>query len=73
MSVTVELPVEVLARLRAEATRRGVRIDDVITELAEQLPIDTASDAALRPVRTLNHRHFATVRPTHCDAFTLLP
>jgi len=24
-------------------------------------------------IATLNHRHFATVRPTHTDAFTLLP
>lgn len=24
-------------------------------------------------VATLNHRHFRTVRPKHCDAFELLP
>jgi hypothetical protein len=51
--VTVELSAEVLARLRAEAARRGVSIDDVITELAEQLPTDTTSEASLRPGRTL--------------------
>jgi len=38
MSVTVELPAETLARLEAEAARRGVGIDTVIAELAQQLP-----------------------------------
>ena len=38
MSVTVELPTETLARLQAEAARRGVGIDTVIAELAQQLP-----------------------------------
>jgi hypothetical protein len=41
MSVTVELPDEALARLRAEAARRGVSIDTVIAEFAAQLPTDT--------------------------------
>ena len=34
MTATVDLPVEALRRLEAEATRRGVTIDDVIAELA---------------------------------------
>ncbi len=38
MSVTVELPPEALRRLEAEATRRGVSIDDIIAELATRLP-----------------------------------
>lgn len=38
MDVTVDLPAEALRRLRAEAVRRGVSIDDVIAELAAQLP-----------------------------------
>jgi hypothetical protein len=38
MSVTVELSEETLGRLRAEAVRRGVSIDDVIAELVDQLP-----------------------------------
>lgn len=37
-SVTVELPAEALRRLEADAIRRGVRIDDVIAELAGTLP-----------------------------------
>jgi hypothetical protein len=41
MSVTVELPDEALARLRAEAARRGVSIGTVIAEFAAQLPTDT--------------------------------
>ncbi|MCO6502852.1 MAG: ribbon-helix-helix protein, CopG family, partial [Acidimicrobiales bacterium] len=38
MSVTFDLPEETLDRLRAEADRRGVSVDDVIAELASQLP-----------------------------------
>jgi len=38
MSVTIELPDEALARLHAEAARRGVSLDTVIAQLADQLP-----------------------------------
>lgn len=38
VSVTVELSEETLSRLRAEALRRGVTIDEVIAELAARLP-----------------------------------
>lgn len=38
MSVTVELPAEAMARLEAEAARRGVGIETVIAELTEALP-----------------------------------
>jgi hypothetical protein len=40
MSVTVDLPDDVLARLQAEAARRGVSIDSVIAELATALPVE---------------------------------
>jgi hypothetical protein len=43
MSVTVELPAEALRRLEAEATRRGISIDDVIAELAARLPDEVPS------------------------------
>ena len=36
MSVTVELPAEVLARLEAEAARRGVPIEILIAETLER-------------------------------------
>ena len=36
--MTVDLPAEALARLEAEAARRGVGIDVVIAELADTLP-----------------------------------
>ena len=42
MTVTVDLPEDALARLRAEAKRRGVSIDVVIAELAEALPAETS-------------------------------
>lgn len=38
MTVTVDLPEDVLVRLRTEAERRGVSIDLVIAELVEALP-----------------------------------
>lgn len=43
MSVTVDLPTEVITRLRAEAARRGVTIEEVIADLADRLPTDTTS------------------------------
>lgn len=38
MTLSIDLPEATLARLQAEAARRGVRIDEVIAELADQLP-----------------------------------
>jgi hypothetical protein len=38
MVVTVDLSDETLARLRAEATRRRIGLDELIAELAELLP-----------------------------------
>lgn len=46
--MTVELPAEALARLEAEAARRGVGIETVIAELAQSLP---AGDTGEAPVR----------------------
>jgi hypothetical protein len=45
MPVTVELPEDTLARLRAEAARRGVSIDVVIAELAAHLPAEDPLEA----------------------------
>ncbi len=45
MAITVELSESTLARLRAEAERRGVCIDVVIAELAESLPAETSGEA----------------------------
>lgn len=42
MTVTVDLPEDALARLQAEAKRRGVSIDLVIAELTEALPAETS-------------------------------
>ncbi len=38
MPVILDLPEDVLARLRAEADRRGVSLDEVVAELASALP-----------------------------------
>ncbi len=40
MTVTVDLPEDALARLQAEAARRGVSIDSVIAELTTALPAE---------------------------------
>lgn len=47
MTVTVDLPEDALARLQAEAKRRGVSIDLVIAELAQALPTDTSHPGTL--------------------------
>lgn len=44
MTLTVELSEDMLARLRAEAGRRGVSIDVLIAELAATLPAEPARD-----------------------------
>lgn len=40
MPVTLELSEDALARLRSEADRRGLSLDDVVAELAATLPAD---------------------------------
>ena len=45
MTVTLDLSAEALARLEAEAARRGVSIETIIDELASQLPPRAASAA----------------------------
>jgi ParG len=47
VALTVELPEEALARLRAEAARRGTSVDDVIADLVGRLP---------RPIAGRRHR-----------------
>jgi hypothetical protein len=47
MTVTIDLPEDALARLHAEARRRGVSIDVVIAELAQALPTDAATPRTL--------------------------
>ena len=44
MTVTIDLPEDALARLKAEAKRRGVSIDLVIAELAEALPNEKSAE-----------------------------
>lgn len=50
MTVTLELSDEALARLQAEAARRGVSVDDLVAELAAQLPAEPNSKE--RPERS---------------------
>ena len=44
MSVTLDLPEDVLARLVAEAARRDVTIESLIADLASKLPTETLDD-----------------------------
>jgi hypothetical protein len=48
LSVTVDLPPEALRRLEAEASRRGISIDEVIAQLVAKLPVDSSA-ARRRP------------------------
>ena len=41
MTVTLDLPAEAQARLQAEATRRGVTLDQLIADIADSFPADT--------------------------------
>ena len=47
MTVTIDLPEDALARLHAEAKRRGVSIDIVIAELTQALPTDAPAPKTL--------------------------
>ena len=49
MSLTVELPTDVLERLRGEAIRRGVSIDLIIAELVALLPPDYDAATKRKP------------------------
>ena len=40
MTVTLDLPAEAQARLQAEATRRGITLDQLIAELADSFPAE---------------------------------
>lgn len=43
MSVPLDLPDDAMARLRAEADRRGVSVDELVTEFAAALPLRVRS------------------------------
>ncbi len=45
MPITLDLSDEVLARLRAEAARRGVTLGELVAELAAALPVDDTGEA----------------------------
>ena len=45
MTVTIELPADAQARLEAEATRRGITLEQLIVELASQLPAEDPLEA----------------------------
>ena len=77
MSVTIELPDDALARLRAEAERRGVSIDVIVAELADRLPAQPTPNAT-RPLsfigigdsgtnEPIGRRHREIVRDTYAQ------
>lgn len=45
MTVTLDLPVEAQARLEAEATRRGITLDQLIADIAAGLPAEDPLEA----------------------------
>lgn len=44
MSLTLDIPDEARARLEAEAARRGMDVDALVTELAHGLPAGASTD-----------------------------
>jgi hypothetical protein len=48
VTVTLDLPAEAQARLRAEATRRGITVDQLVAEIADSFPaVATAKPGTL--------------------------
>ena len=45
LNVTLDLPAEALARLQSEAIRRGITVDQLVTDLANSLPTDDPLEA----------------------------
>ncbi len=45
MNATLDLPAEALARLQSEAIRRGITVDQLVTDLANSLPTDDPLEA----------------------------
>jgi len=45
VTVTLDLPAEAQARLQAEATRRGITLDQLIAELAASFPAEDPLEA----------------------------
>ena len=41
MTVTLDLPAEAQARLQAEATRRGITLDELVAQIADTFPAET--------------------------------
>ena len=41
VTVTLDLPAEAQSRLQAEATRRGITLDQLVAEIAESFPADS--------------------------------
>ena len=63
MSVTIELPAAAQARLEAEAARRGITLEQLIAQLADQLPAEDPLDAFIGcGNRKCTHRYYAAMR-----------
>ena len=43
MAVTLDLSAEAQARLRADAIRRGITVDQLVTEIADSFPAETTT------------------------------
>jgi hypothetical protein len=57
VSVTVDLPDDVLRRLQAEAARRGVPVESLIAETLERdFPAGPATSGSLSFIGTINAR-----------------
>lgn len=74
VNVTVSLPDDVASRAAAAAADRGVTVEELASEALEvYLDKEPGSELPTLSFATLDRRHFSVVRPTHVQAFTLLP
>jgi hypothetical protein len=67
MLVTVELPEDAMARLRAEAVRRDVSIDVVIADLATELPIEVSRRTSRLSFTGTGHSGRGDLARRHCE------
>ncbi|NLD77756.1 MAG: hypothetical protein GX643_13920 [Acidimicrobiales bacterium] len=53
MTVTVDLPDDVLRRLKAEAERRGITLDELLVEVAEGFPAEAKLSGQAKGLRKI--------------------
>lgn len=66
-------PIELIDRDWRRCVELVERYADLRLDLVDASLVAIAERLDLRRIATINHRDFLVVRPTHCDAFELVP